>query len=163
MSIHRINRRIGKLLAASAAALVMTVAASAALANGCPAGKLVAEGMGQQAGATMPVGVTDTVLTSIDLAKEHAALSDHLLRMRQLVIQPGGVVPWHSHADRPALIYIVQGEITEYASDCAVPIVHKAGDWSRDADISHWWKNTGPVSVILISVDIFHDQMDTNM
>jgi quercetin dioxygenase-like cupin family protein len=72
-------------------------------------------------------------------------------------------VPRHSHGDRPALIYVVQGEITEYASDCTVSIVHRPGDWSRDADLSHWWKNTGRASVILISVDIFHDQMDTNM
>ena len=43
-------------------------------------------------------------------------------------IAPGGIVPWHSHEDRPALILIVSGEITEYASNCAVPIQHKAGD-----------------------------------
>ena len=150
-------------LAAAAAALAMTVAASAAFANGCPAGKAVADGQGQQPGATKPVGVTDTVLTSIDLANEKVALADHALRMRRLVIQPGGVVPWHSHGDRPALIYIVQGQISEFASDCAVPIVHKAGDWSRDADISHWWKNFGRTPVVLISVDIFHDRTDSNM
>ena len=148
---------------ATAAALVVTVAASAAFANGCPAGKTVADGQGQQPGATKPVGVTDTILTSIDLAKEKVALADHALRMRRLVIQPGGVVPWHSHGDRPALIYIVQGQVTEYASDCAVPILHKAGDWSRDADIAHWWKNFGKTPAVLISVDIFHDQSDDNM
>ena len=145
------------------AAMAMTLAASAAFANGCPAGKTVAEGQGQQPGATEPSGVTDTVLTSIDLAKEKVALADHSLRMRRLVIQPGGVVPWHSHGDRPALIYIVQGEVSEFASDCAVAIVHKAGDWSRDADISHWWKNVGQIPVVLISVDIFHDRTDSNM
>ena len=37
-------------------------------------------------------------------------------------------MPWHSHDNRPAMIYIVYGEIVEYASNCAVPIVHKAGD-----------------------------------
>ena len=51
--------------------------------------------------------------------------------MRRLAIKPGGVVPWHSHDDRPALIYVVVGEITEYASNCAVPIVHKAGEVAR--------------------------------
>ncbi len=163
MSTERKSPGIRRLLAASGAALVISVTGSAAFANGCPAGKTAADGQGQTAGATKPVGVTDTVLTSIDLAREKVALADHRLRMRRLVIQPGGGVPWHSHGGRPALIYIVQGEITEYASDCAVPIVHRAGDWSRDADISHWWKNSGPVSVILISVDIYHDPMDTNM
>lgn len=145
------------------AGMVITFAASAAFANGCPTSKTVAEGQGQRPGATDPIGVTDTVLTSIDLAKEQVALADHSLRMRRLVIQPGGVVPWHSHGDRPALIYIVQGEVSEFASDCAVAIVHKSGDWSRDADISHWWKNVGQIPVVLISVDIFHDRTDSNM
>ena len=82
---------------------------------------------GPKPGATAAKDVTDIVLASIDLAKEPAA-NDHQFRMRRLVIQPGGIVPWHSHDDRPALIYIVSGEITEYASNCAVPIMHKAGD-----------------------------------
>jgi quercetin dioxygenase-like cupin family protein len=150
-------------LAIAAAAAAFALISTSAFANGCPAGKLVADGQGQKPGAAMPVGVTDTVLAKIDLAKEKVALPDHMLRMRRLVIQPGGVVPWHSHGDRPALIYIVAGEITEYASDCTVPIIHKAGDVSVDADLSHWWKNTGTKTVVLISADLFHDQTDMNM
>jgi len=109
-------------------------------------------------------GVSDNVLAAIDLAKEPAKLDGRMLRLRKLVIQPGGVVPWHSHGDRPAIIYIVQGEIMEYASNCAVPIVHKAGDVTAEmAQTSHWWKNTGKQTVILLSADVLHDQMDHNM
>ena len=151
-----------KFATAGAAAAAISILSAGAHANGCPAGKLVADGDGQKAGATMPVGVTDTVLDSIDLSKEKVALKDHLFRIRRLVIQPGGVVPWHSHADRPALIYIVQGEIVEYASDCSVPILHRAGDWSRDADISHWWKNIGKKVVVLISADILDTGTDAH-
>jgi len=158
-----INRGLRHSLAIASAAAAFALLSTSAFANGCPAGKLVADGQGQKAGATMPAGVTDTVLASIDLAKEKVALPDHKLRMRRLVIQPGGVVPWHSHGDRPALIYIISGEITEYASDCAVPVVHKAGDVSVDADLSHWWKNTGSKTVVLISADLFHDPSDMNM
>jgi quercetin dioxygenase-like cupin family protein len=140
-----------------------TLAVPAAFAGECPAGKLVAAGEGQKPGPAMPKDVTDTVLTSIDLSKEKVALADHLFRIRRLEIKPGGIVPWHDHGDRPALIYIVQGEITEYASNCAVPIVHKAGDWSRDADLMHWWKNTGRKTVVLISTDILHDQAEEHM
>src|SRR5262249_30648220 len=73
-------------------------------------------------------GVTDTVLAAIDLEKEPANIKERQLRFRKLTIEPGGIVPWHSHADRPAIIYIAEGEIAEYASNCADPIVHKAGD-----------------------------------
>ena len=76
----------------------------------------------------IPSGVTDTTLGAIDLGKEQAKIKGRELRFRKMVIQPGGVVPWHSHDDRPALIYVAEGEIIEYASNCAVPIVHKAGE-----------------------------------
>ena len=45
-----------------------------------------------------------TVLGSVDLGPEIKGLDGRNLRFRKLVIQPGGVVPWHSHGDRPALI-----------------------------------------------------------
>jgi quercetin dioxygenase-like cupin family protein len=137
------------------------LASTAASANGCPANQ-----MGENALAnapTKPVGVTDTVLEQIDLSKEMVKLNDHQMRIRRLEIQPGGIVPLHDHADRPALIYIVSGEITEFASDCKAGIVHKAGDTSRDADLKHWWKNMSKKKVVLISADILHDAMDQNM
>jgi quercetin dioxygenase-like cupin family protein len=148
---------------ASATAIIAAAMTFSAQAGECPAGKVVADGKGQEAGATTPKGVTDSVLAAIDLSKEMVKLDDHLFRMRRLEIKPGGVVPWHSHADRPALIYVVQGTITEYASICTVPIVHKAGDVSVDSGRSHWWKNTGKKTVVLISADILHDKMDVNM
>jgi len=141
----------------------MAIGATASFAGECPANKVVADGQGQKDAGKAAKDVTDTVLASIDLSKEMVAANDHQFRMRQLEIQPGGIVPWHSHADRPALIYIVQGEITEYASTCAVPILHKAGDVSVDAGRSHWWKNTGKKSVVLISADILHDKMEEHM
>ena len=113
------------LLASTALAASVALAAPA-FADECPAGQMRAD-------ATKPVtygpkDVTDKVLAQIDLADEKIALKGHLMRVRKLEIQPGGIVPWHSHGDRPAIIYMVQGEATEYASNCAVPIVHKAGD-----------------------------------
>lgn len=140
------------------------VAASASLANAgeCPAGKV-------KAGATQPVttpasGVTDTVLTTLDLANEAPKLKGSEMRVRKLVIEPGGVVPWHSHADRPALIYIVEGEIVEYASNCSAPIVHNAGEVSREHNgIAHWWKNLTDKKVTLLSFDIRRDPNDKHM
>ena len=150
-------------MAAIVAAAGLATASTAMAAGDCPADKVVADGKGQAMGPTQPKDVTDTVLAAIDLSKEKVAISDHQFRMRRLEIQPGGIVPWHSHADRPALIYVVSGEITEFASTCAIPLVHKAGDVSVDAGRSHWWKNTGKKPVVLISSDILHDPSDMNM
>ena len=72
------------------------------------------------------------------------------------MIEPGGVVPWHSHDDRPALIYVVRARSPNMPSNCAGPIVHKAGDVARETKgTSHWWKNLGGETVVLTSSDIF--------
>ena len=131
-------------------------------AGSCPVGKQVADAMKPVNYAAK--GVTDTVLASVDLAQESAKIADRKLRLRKLVIQPGGIVPWHSHGDRPAIIYIIQGEVTEYASNCSVPLVHKAGDVTPETHLtSHWWKNTGREIVVLLSADLLHDEADHNM
>src|SRR5262249_43102225 len=111
---------------------------SAPAAGECPAGKLKAD---VRAPATHAgKGVTDTVLAAIDLEKEPANIKDRQLRFRKLTIEPGGIVPWHSHGDRPAIIYIAEGEVVEYASNCADPIVHRAGDIRPETSgTAHWW------------------------
>ena len=64
-------------------------------------------------------------------------------------------MPYHSHAGRPALIITVSGEITEYRSSCAVPITHRAGELSREADgVSHYWINNGKQPAVLLSADV---------
>ena len=149
------------LLASTALAASVALAAPA-FAGECPAGQMHAD-------ATKPVNygpkaVTDMVLAQIDLAGEKIALNGHLMRVRKLEIQPGGIVPWHSHGDRPALIYVQSGEIHEHASNCAVPILHKAGEVARETHAtSHWWKNEGTAPVVLLSFDIQHDPNDHNM
>ena len=103
-------------------------------------------------------------LGSIDLEKQPANIRDRELRFRKLTIEPGGIVPWHSHDDRPALIFVQQGEIVEYASNCVDPIVHKAGDIRPEVfGTSHWWKNLGKETVILYVGDVRKDPHDHNM
>ena len=69
----------------------LLTASSAAFAGSCPAGKMVADGQGQKAGATMPKDVTDIVLGSIDLASQPAdAIQDREFRLRRLALKPGG-------------------------------------------------------------------------
>ena len=44
------------------------------------------------------------------------------LRIRRITVKPGGFVPLHYHYDRPSVDYIVQGELVEHNTFCAVPI-----------------------------------------
>jgi len=162
MNLRSISGRLGRSAALLAGAIAaVTLLSAGANAGECPADKVVASGTGQQPGATAPSGVEDMVVGAIDLAKEPSQIADRMFRLRRLEIQPGGEVPWHSHADRPAIIYVVAGSITEYSSDCAVPIVHVAGDVSIEShEVSHWWKNTRDTVTVLISADLFSDPAD---
>ena len=139
---------------------VAPIALVAALAFAAPAsaaGLCPKAGTMSLAGAPMmPKRVSDTILSTVDLGPE-ISVNGRMLRTRRLVIQPGGIVPLHSHKDRPALIYTLSGSITEYSSACAVPINHKAGDISREADgLSHYWVNHGKVPAVVLSSDVFH-------
>ncbi len=144
------------------AAILAASVPAVATAGQCPAGK---SGVNLRAEDKTPAsGVTDTVLTMIDVAKEPAAIAGRSFRMRRLVIQPNGVVPWHSHAERPAIIYVQQGTVTEYASSCSVPIVHKAGDATPELHTTaHWWRNTGKTPAVLISSDLLKVGADGKM
>jgi quercetin dioxygenase-like cupin family protein len=145
----------------------ITAAAGLALAGlahagQCPADKVAANDL--KGAATAPVGVVDNELASIDLGTENVKLDQRRLRLRQMTIMPGGIVPLHSHEDRPALIMVNSGEIFEYSSKCAVPILHKAGETAREfMGTKHWWKNTGSVPVNLTIGDIVNDKKPATM
>ena len=143
---------------AAAAVVAAMLAAAPALAGGCPANK---SGVDVRPPVTdAAAGVADTVVASIDVAKEPSHIEGRLFRMRKLVIQPGGVVPWHSHHERPAIIVITRGTVIEYASNCSVPIVHETGDVSTETSATaHWWKNDTKSPVELYSADLFPQQM----
>ena len=151
------NRFTLSLIAAATLSL-----AGLARAGECPADKVGANAL--PGAATAPVGVVDTELASIDLAHENVKLDQRRLRLRHMTIAPGGIVPFHSHEDRPALIMVNAGEIYEYSSKCTVPILHKAGEVSREfLGTKHWWKNTGNVTVDLTIGDIVNDKKPMTM
>jgi quercetin dioxygenase-like cupin family protein len=139
------------------AAIALAACAPAAFAGECPAGQTQPSKIDANA-PSMPSKVTDTVIASIDLGAYGSA--GKALRMRKLVVKPGGIVPLHAHNERPANIYVVSGQITEYRSTCAAPILHKAGDVTAESgNLSHWWKNNSRRTTVLISADILPPQM----
>ena len=147
---------------AGALTSVLLVGTTAASAGECPAEKVTADG--QKAGATAHKDVAEKLLGQIDLSKEKVAVAGHHFRMRRLDVKPGGEVAWHSHGERPALIFVVSGSITEYSSHCAVPIEHKTGELSvEQGGLSHWWKNNSKEPVVLISADIAADPTQDGM
>ena len=145
-------------VAAALAGLALLPVSAGAYAADCPAGKMGTDVT--KPGPTKPSGVTDTIIASIDLSPMGGGLAGRKMRMRKLVVEPGGIVPWHSHEMRPANIYIISGSITEYRSSCAVPIEHGAGDVTAEfGPLAHWWKNNTKHPTVLISADLLPPDM----
>jgi uncharacterized RmlC-like cupin family protein len=54
-------------------------------------------------------GFTASKTTVVDLGPEIEGMAGRQLRMRVLTIEPGGYIGIHSHKNRPAVVYFMQG------------------------------------------------------
>lgn len=78
-----------------------------------------------------------------------------MMRVRELLIDPGGVVAVHQHDHRSGAAHIIEGEMTEHRSSEKKPVVKKAGDVAMErSGVVHWWKNTGSTRARALVVDI---------
>ncbi|MBW7932756.1 MAG: cupin domain-containing protein [Gemmatimonadaceae bacterium] len=99
-------------------------------------------------------GVTVQLLETIDLGAEIEGMAGRQLRMRMVTIDPGGVFgPMHDHKDRPGIVYILQGTITDHRGGVATEYGPGLG-WPEDRNTLHWLENRGTVPAVEISVDI---------
>jgi quercetin dioxygenase-like cupin family protein len=142
-----------------ATAFATVLAATAAYAGECPADKVLKTPQKIEA-VTDASKLTAEVVQSVD-PSGWRGMKGLMLRTRRLTILPGGFVPTHSHEDRPAIIYIISGQIIEHSSECAVPVVHKPGDSIAEfgPGLQHWWVNKGKVPVVLSSSDLVPIEM----
>ncbi len=129
-----------------------TMDASHALASThvreCPAARTQANA--RSGGETQRVGVEE-----VEIARTPMAGEDRFIRTRRLVIQPGGVLPWHAHDARQGMAIILSGEMTEYRNNCLDPIVYRAGDVARETpDLAHMWRNESHATATILAVDV---------
>ena len=126
--------------------------AGAARASECPKDKILTQDA--DIGWKDDVGIRRKTVGIVDLTGWRST-GDLRLRQRRLTIPPGGIIPTHEHNDRPSIVYIVNGEVIEHNSKCAVPIVHHAGDTDTEfGAFRHWWENKTKEDVVVIGTDI---------
>jgi quercetin dioxygenase-like cupin family protein len=114
--------------------------------------------MSNEQGAPETKGVTTELLATVDLGSEIEGMAGHQLRMRIVTIEPGGVFgPIHDHKDRPGLVYILQGTITDHRDGAATEYGPGVG-WPEDRNTTHWLENRGAMQAVEISVDIVRPQ-----
>ena len=103
-------------------------------------------------------GVTVELLATLDLGPEIEGMAGRQLRMRMVTMEPGGVFgPVHDHIDRPGLVYILQGTITDHRDGVATEYGPGVG-WPEDRHTVHWLENRGTTPAVEISVDIVKQQ-----
>ena len=83
-----------------------------------------------------PKGFNTTTLGVIDLGPEIEGMKGRVLRMSTTTVAPGSVMPAHPHKDRPEIIYVREGIITEIRNGTA--------------------KEHGPGSVLIMTHDTVH-------
>lgn len=113
---------------------------------------------GYAAGQRQPppanIGQSEVALRSLDLTGELESTRGRPLRMRRITLQPGGVLGLHNHVDRPAITYLLQGQMT-YHQDGKPDVVANPGDgFAEGRATTHWAESTGTVPAIWIAVDI---------
>jgi quercetin dioxygenase-like cupin family protein len=99
-------------------------------------------------------GVTSELLATVDLGPEIEGMIGRQFRMRLFTFEPGAVFgPLHDHIDRPGIVYILRGTITDHRDGVATEYGPGVG-WREDKHTLHWLENRGPVTAVEISVDI---------
>jgi quercetin dioxygenase-like cupin family protein len=110
--------------------------------------------MSEEAVAPETKGVTSELLATVDLGLEIEGMEGRQFRMRLFTFEPGAVFgPVHDHIDRPGLVYILQGTITDHRHGVATDYGPGVG-WPEDRNTVHWLENRGAVPAVEISVDI---------
>jgi quercetin dioxygenase-like cupin family protein len=103
-------------------------------------------------------GVTVEVLGTVDLGPEIEGMAGRELRMRMVTIEPGGVFgPIHDHRDRPGIVYVLRGTVTDHRGGIATDYGPGVG-WPEDRNTTHWLENSGTTPAAEISVDIVRQE-----
>jgi quercetin dioxygenase-like cupin family protein len=100
-----------------------------------------------------PAGFDTKTLGMIDLGPEIDGMQGRFLRMSITTVAPGSAMAAHPHKDRPEIIYVVQGTMTEIRGGTAVE--HGPGSVIiMTRDITHALANRGTVPAVYIASPI---------
>ena len=110
---------------------------------------------GQQAPPTENKGVKYDALATIDLGPEIDGMQGRQLRLRLVTVEPGGVIAVHSHKDRPAVVRVLEGTLTEHREGGGGKEYQAGESWAEGKETTHWAENKGTKPAVLIVGDIF--------
>ena len=109
---------------------------------------------GQRQPPPANVGQSEEALRSLDLTTELESGKGRPLRMRRITVQPGGALALHNHVDRPAVTYMLSGEMTYHQQGRPDTVIRAGQGFAEGRATTHWGENTGKVPAVWIAVDI---------
>jgi quercetin dioxygenase-like cupin family protein len=111
--------------------------------------------LGRQAAAPTDYKlVSETVLASIDLAREIDTVQDRELRLSQANIAPGGYIGLHGHQGDPTLVYVLSGVLTNHHDDGRIEEFRAGQVFAEFGPRSHWVENRGGEPAVFIAANI---------
>lgn len=98
-------------------------------------------------------GITPTVLHEFQLEQQIPELAGLDYRGRIITFEPGGATNEHEHTDRPGMVYVLEGAVTEHRDTEST--VYAAGEsWVEGIDATHWVENHTDQEAVVLTVDI---------
>ena len=99
----------------------------------------------------------NVALEEIDISSLIPSLAGRNVRMRFWLMGPNGMIAEHCHENRPALVYLMNGEVKETKRENGKIVVNKLrGPLAVDEGngTHHWWRNESNEAVLMIALDL---------
>jgi len=97
-------------------------------------------------------------LTVFDLSKQIGMKDERRTRVRYWIMPPGGIIGDHIHESRPAIVYLLEGEVIETKLDTdgkiKVEVIGANQVVFENSGIEHWWVNQSGKMVKMVAIDI---------
>ena len=102
-------------------------------------------------------GLKPEVIFDHQLAAQIPVADGYRLRMRKVTFEPGGAIKKHLHDKRPGMVYVLEGEVTEFRGPAQRVVA--AGEAILEAvDTDHWVENLSDAPATLLVIDIPKDK-----
>jgi quercetin dioxygenase-like cupin family protein len=93
---------------------------------------------------TEHAGLTVDNRDAFELAAQIPVMDGYQVRVRQVTMEPGGVVAAHDHKTRPGGFFVVRGsKVVEYRSDGSSAVIAPGTSVLETIDVDHWVINEG--------------------
>lgn len=115
----------------------------------------------EQRAPTETTGIESSILGAISLEAYLGTLKGGNLRVREVVLLPGAKIAVHAHNHRPAVVYVLEGELVEHRNGSEKSLIRRQGDtYFEGPGVVHWSENVSPNRVRVLALDIVPSDLE---